>query len=191
MKSFFSVFLLFICLLSSGQTLRYDAILRGHSVGELKVVKEVSDNKTTIETSTHIVAHMLFKITVDVTTKSTYMDGVLIESEAVSKQNGHIHESVYIHKTDNGYSIDVDGEKEQLNVETLIGADTLYFEEPKSISHTMALASAQYLDIEKGKGGAYFFVHDGKKESHQYKAGVLEEVVIEHKLYTVTMKRKQ
>lgn len=191
MKSFT---IAFMCLISSsliGQTLTYDAYLKGHKVGEMIVVKEVSDNKTSVTSKTHIEAHMLFTIRVDIEAKATYMDGILIESDATSKQNGHLHASIQIDKTENGYTIDDDGDQTTISSAGLVGADMLYFEEPTKLSHTIALASGQYLDIEKGANGEYFFVHDGKKESHQYANGVLQQVIIDHKLYTVTMKLRQ
>lgn len=184
-----------ICLLSStslvSQSLTYEAFLKGKKVGEMKVVKEVSDNKTSITATTHIKAHMIFTIRVDVDTKATYMDNVLIESEAVSKQNGHIHSSVQMHQSQGGYVINVDGDESKLQEENIVGADFLYFEEPKAINSTIALASGEYLTIEKGTDGEYFFVHDGKRESHHYASGVLEKVIIEHSLYTVVMKLKK
>ncbi len=191
MKSFSIALLLLFSTALAGQTLTYDAFLKGHKVGEMTIVKEVSDNKTSVISKTHIEAHMLFTIKVDIETNATYMDGVLIESDATSRQNGHLHASIKIHKTDNGYTIDDDGDKESLASTGLVGADMLYFEEPASLSNTIALASGQYLDIEKGSNGEYFFVHDGKKESHQYANGVLEQVIIDHKLYTVTMKLRK
>lgn len=173
------------------QKLTYEAFLKGHKVGELTITKEVSDNKTSIHTTTNLEVHMLFKVKVDIESHSIYMNGALIESEALSHQNGHLHSSVQVHQTNNGYDIDIDGEKSSISDKMIIGADELYFEEPKDIQHTVALASGQYLDIQKGENGEYFFVHDGKKESHQYENGILKQVVIDHKLYTVTMKLKK
>lgn len=184
-----------LCLILSfsatGQKLTYEAFLKGKKIGELVVQKENSDNKTSIRSITNLEVHMLFKMKIDVETKSIYMDGVLKESEATSHQNGHLHSSVQIHQTNSGYSIDVDGDKSAITDKEIIGADELYFEEPSDISHTIALASGQYLDIQKGENGEYFFVHDGKKESHRYEKGILQQVVIEHSLYTITMKLKK
>lgn len=191
MKKLTTILFLAITSAISAQTLTYEAFMKGHKVGEMVAVREVSDNKISIHSSTHLEVHMLFRLKVDVISKSIYMDGELKESEASSKQNGHLHSSVMIHQTDNGYDINIDGDLSQIKDKSIIGADELYFEEPTDLSHTIALASGQYLDIQKGQNGEYFFVHDGKKESHQYKDGILQQVIIKHKLYTVIMKLKE
>lgn len=191
MKPLFTLLLCVFAFTINAQTLTYEAFLKGHKVGELVVVKEVSDNKTSIHSSTNLEVHMLFKLKVQITSHSIYLDGVLVESEANSKQNGHLHSSVIINQIDDGYNIDIDGTESTISDKGIIAADELYFEEPKDISHTIALATGQYLEIQKGENGEYFFVHDGKKESHRYKNGVLEQVIINHKLYTVTMILKE
>ena len=174
------------------QTLTYDAFLKDQKVGQMVVNREISDNKTTIKAQTIIKAHMIFTIKVDINTQSTYINDILTESESVSKQNGHIHSSVQVYKTNSGYTINNNGDKTTLNSSGLIGADMLYFEAPQHIGHTLALASGQYLEIQKGAQDEYYFEHDGKKERHQYTpSGVLQQVVIDHQLYTVILKLQQ
>ena len=153
------------------------------------VQKEVSDNKTSILSTTHIEAHLLFKLTVDIEIESIYQNGILVESTAVSKQNGHVHSKVSLYQKEDTYSLTVDGDRSELNYQELLGADLFYFEEPKQIKHAIALASGEYLTIEKDADDRYFFVHDGKKESHRYEDQVLQQVEIEHSLYTITLKR--
>jgi len=191
MKYCFAALLLALQLQAFAQTLTYDAILRGHKVGEMEVVQEVSDNKTAIVSNTHIEAHLLFSITLDIEINSTYVDGVLVESQAQTFQNGKLHSSTMIHKADQGYRIDNDGIKSTLNKDALIGADLLYFEEPSKIKEALALVSGEYLTIDQDTDDLYFFIHDGKKEKHRYDNGELEEVVIDHKLYTVTLKKQK
>jgi len=174
-----------------GQSLVYDAFLRGQQVGEMRLQKEVSDNKTSITSTTHIEAHLLFTLTVDIEIESIYQHGILVESNAVSKQNGNIHSEVSIYRNEDAYTLMIDGEKSALNHAALLGADIFYFEEPKQMKHAIALASGEYLTIEKDADHRYFFVHDGKKERHLYETDTLQRVEIEHSLYTITLKRRK
>lgn len=185
-----SIILPFACGSILGQTLQYDAFLAGQRVGEFIIQKEVSDNKTSIMSKTHIEAHLLFSLTVNIETTSIYIDEVLVESETIQKQNGKIHSSVIIHQTDEGYVIDFDGDRKELKEEFLLGADLFYFEEPKQIQQSLELASGELLSIQKDEQGRYFFTHDGKKELHQYKNGKLDNVEINHQLYTIILKRR-
>lgn len=172
------------------QTLYYDASLHGHQVGELVIKKEVSDNKTSIISKTHIEAHLLFSLTVDITTESVYVNDILVESETISKQNDKIHSSVMIYQKDQGYIINIDGDEDLLKESELLGADLLYFEEPKQIKKSLALASGELLQIQRDEKGRYFFIHDGKEELHEYENGKLDNVEINHKLYTIILKRR-
>ncbi len=191
MKFLLSLLFLGFSVHLHAQKLTYDAYLRGNKVGKMTVVREVSDNKTSISSTTHIEAHMLFTIKVDVSSESVYQNGELIESTAVSKQNGNIHSQVEVIKKNNNYAVNIDGELKTLNKNSIVGADVLYFEEPKQIKETLALASGEELKIENEGEGNYFFIHGGKKEKHQYANGILQQVTIEHSLYTVVLKLQQ
>ena len=98
-----------------GQTLIYDAFIRGDKVGEMKVIREVNDEATKIIVDTHIEAHMLVKIEVDFKSSSTYMDNKLLLGKAETRTNGHLKSSVYTVLKDGQYNIDIDGESSKIN----------------------------------------------------------------------------
>lgn len=182
--------LILSCLTISAQTLVYDGYIKGHKVGEMKVVREVSDERTIITTETTVEAHMLVKILVEYNSKSTYMNNMLVEGDAETHTNGHLKSSVQTTWKDGTYHIDDNGKKKQLNHSGLIGADYYYFETPEHNSKALALATGEILTIEKSKPMEYFFEHDGKKELHVFDNEHLKEVTISHKLYSITFKRR-
>jgi hypothetical protein len=172
------------------QTLIYDAFIRGDKVGEMKVIREVNDEATKIIVDTHIEAHMLVKIEVDFKSSSTYMDNKLLLGKAETRTNGHLKSSVYTVLKDGHYNIDIDGESSKINKDELVGADYYYFEVPENGAESYALATGGILDMVKEDQNEFYFEHDDKKEIHTFKNGVLQELEISHRFYTITFKRR-
>jgi len=173
-----------------GQTMIYDAFIRGDKVGEMKVIREVNDEATKIIVDTHIEAHMLVKIEVDFKSSSTYMDNKLLLGKAETRTNGHLKSSVYTVLKDGQYNIDIDGESSKINKDELVGADYYYFEVPENGAESYALATGGILDMVKKDQNEFYFEHDDKKEIHTFKNGVLHELEISHRFYTITFKRR-
>lgn len=173
-----------------GQTLIYDAFIRGDKVGEMKVIREVNDEATKIIVDTHIEAHMIVKIEVDFKSSSTYMDNKLLLGKAETRTNGHLKSSVYTVLKDGQYNIDIDGESSKINKDELVGADYYYFEVPENGAESYALATGGILDMVKKDQNEFYFEHDDKKEIHTFKNGVLHELEISHRFYTITFKRR-
>ncbi len=178
-------------LSANSQTHVYEAFIKGHKVGEMKVTQEVNDESEKISVVTHIEAHMLVKIRVDFESHSSYMDGKLMEATAVSKTNGRIHSQAQTSFRDGKYTVRVDRKTKTLDQKTIYGGDLFYFEEPEGFDEVYSLASGELLRVEKAGDQAYYFEHDGKKELHKYAQGVLTELQIDHKLYTVIFKLKE
>ncbi|MFT6872956.1 MAG: hypothetical protein ACJAVN_001968 [Roseivirga sp.] len=172
------------------QTLIYDAFIRGDKVGEMKVIREINDEATKISVDTHIEAHMIVKIEVDFKSSSTYMDNKLLLGEAETRTNGHLKSSVYTVLKDGHYNIDIDGESSEINKDELVGADYYYFEVPENGAESYALATGGLLDMVKEDQNEFYFEHDNKKEIHTFKNGVLQELEISHRFYTITFKRR-
>lgn len=187
---FFFALTSFITLNVKSQTHIYEAFIRGNKVGEMKVVQEVNDESEKISVVTHIEAHMLVTIRVDFESHSTYMDGNLVESTAISKTNGRVHSQTETSLKNGRYVVTEGRKSKTLEETTLYGGDLFYCEEPTDIRQVYALASGEFLKVEKAPNGGYYFEHDGKKELHTYQDGVLQELQIDHKLYTVIFKLK-
>ncbi|OEK01135.1 hypothetical protein BFP97_06260 [Roseivirga sp. 4D4] len=171
-----------------GQTLIYDAYIRGDNVGEMKVIREVNDEATKITVDTHIEAHMIVKITVDFKSSSTYMNNKLLIGEAESRTNGHLKSSVHTTFKDQHYELNKDGKISKLNRNDLVGADYYYFEVPDNGTESYALATGGMLEMVRKDQNSFYFEHDKKKELHTFKNGVLQELEISHRLYTITFK---
>lgn len=183
------IFLSFFTVSLHAQTHVYEAFIRGNKVGEMKVVQEVNDEREKISVVTHIEAHMLGTIRVDFESHSTYMDGKLIESTAISKTNGRVHSQTETSLKNGQYVVKEGRRSKTLQETTLYGGDLFYCEEPTDIKQVYSLASGEFLEVEKASGG-YYFVHDGKKELHKYQNGILQELQIDHRLYTVIFRLK-
>lgn len=191
----FTVTLFFIFLIGAStsafaQTLIYDGFIKGHKVGEMKAVREINDESIKISVNTHVEAHMIFKITVDFSSESTYMNNKLLIGEAESKTNGHSKSLIHTTLKNGYYEVNNDGKISRVNENDMVGADYYYFEIPQNGERVYALATGIMLNISKVSDTAYYFEHDGKKELHTFKDGVLEQLEISHRLYTITFKRR-
>jgi len=180
-----------ITLSASGQTYVYDAFIKGHNVGKMTVDREVNDESEKISVISHIKAHMLVTIRVDFESTSTYIDGTLVEAQAISKTNGHLNSKATTILKNGKYVAEVDDETKQVNGAKILGGDMFYFEEPSDIKKVYSLASGEMLDVSSASANEYYFEHDGKKELHKYSNGALSELRLEHKLYTVIFKLQQ
>lgn len=169
----------------------YDAYIRGDKVGEMKVVREVNDEATKINVDTHIEAHMIVKIVVDFKSSSTYMNNKLLIGEAETRTNGHLKSSVHTVYKDGRYTVDIDGDAKRISQGDLVGADYYYFELPQNGAKSYALATGGMLNMVRKGQNEFYFEHDDKKEVHTFKNGVLDQLEISHRLYTVTFKRRK
>lgn len=184
------ILLFSITIQSKAQTHVYEAFIRGNKVGEMKVVQEVNDERETISVVTHIEAHMLVSIRVDFESRSTYMDGKLIESTASSKTNGRLHSQTETSLKNGLYVVNQGSDSKSLQKTTLYGGDLFYCEEPSDLKKVYSLTSGEFLKVEKAADHEYYFEHDGKKELHKYQNGILQELQIDHRLYTIIFKLK-
>ncbi len=195
LKPFFLIGL-FVAILTlsnniHGQRKVYEAFMKGDKVGEMAVVREVNDESDKISVVSHIEAHMIVKIRVDYESHSTYMDGKLMEAEAISKTNGHEHSITHTILKSDGYQITKGRKTHILSDLDLHGGDLFYFEEPQGINKVYALSSGSVLEVEKEGMNDYYFEEGGKKELHRYQNGELIEVHLEHKFYTIVFKLKR
>ncbi len=187
----FTIPLLCLSLGSFGQTLTYDAFIRGDNVGQMTVIREVNDEATKITVDTHIEAHMLVKIVVDFKSSSTYMDNKLLIGEAETSTNGHLKSSVHTVYKDGHYDVNIDGDTKRINQDDLVGADYYYFEVPENGAKSYALATGGILSMVKNDQNEFYFEHDNKKEIHTFKNGLLQELEISHRFYTITFKLRK
>jgi len=189
-SSLFVYAFLFFPLLSLGQTNIYEAYIKGHKVGEMKVVKEINDEGIKINVDTHIEAHMLMNITVDFKSSSTHMNNMLVDASAESRANGHLKNSVQTHFSNGKYQINLNGKQKTSSESDLVGADLYYFEVPEDGQTLYSLATGELITKKKESDKEYYFIHDDKKESHLFDQHGLTQLTISHKLFTVTFKRK-
>jgi len=177
--------------MSEAQTYVYDAFIRGHNVGKMTVVREINDESEKISVISHVEAHMIVRIRVDFESSSTYMNGAIVEATSITKTNGKVHSETNTILKDGKYQATIDGDIKKISDSKLVGGDMFYFEEPTNIKKVYALATGQMLDVVAEGANDYYFEYDGKKELHKYLNGVLHELRLEHKLYTVVFKLKK
>lgn len=190
LKTLLSVVFYVFCILSmQAQTLVYDALLDDKKVGELTVIKEKIGNVSKIHSLTEIHANIPFPVTVKLDVKSSYIDGVLIESKAITTHNGKAYSTINIRQSADGYSLEKNGNTSQLSTLKLVGADFYYFIEPTNSAQVIALASGDLYQIKTTTNlGEYIFVRGNKDEYRFYRNSVLQEMDVHHKLYTIELK---
>ena len=118
------------------------------------------------------------------------MNNKLVESSAQIRTNGHLKESVQISLQENNYRVNQNGKEQILEVKELLGADLYYFEVPEDNMELYSLARGEALHVVQSNSSSFLFEHEGKKESHTFKEGALDELTINHKLYSIIFKKK-
>lgn len=176
---------------AEGQRLTYEGFLKGEKVGELVAEREVNDENVKIIIRTKLDAQLIVKIKLELYSESTYINQSLFQASSTAKVNGQLKSDVQTVKYGNEYQVEVDGKKRTLAHSELLGADLFYFEEPKGIKHAYALSSGEMIEITETAKQTYYFKRNGKKEFHKYSEGVLDELEINHKLFTITFKLKK
>jgi len=195
---FISIFSLIIILEGwltinlQGQQLIYEGMMKGEKVGEIMAIREVNDENVKINVKTNLEVHLLFKIDMELSSESMYVNQSLMQASSVSKVHDHIHSEVQTIKMNNGYKVNIDGNLKETDRKSLIGTDIFYFEEPVSIDSVYSLALGKMLDVVRGeKSNEYYFENDGAKQFHRYQNGILQELEIDHASYSIVFRLKK
>lgn len=189
--------LMIICFLflyiGNSQTLDYDIISKGYSIGHLTTTKTVKDSIVQIDVVSEVSVRILVKIDVKYKLQSTYKNNELFFSSITTYVNGKVHSTCKTEKTGNHYTITKDGQTTKFFNKIDFSNALLYYEMPKSIVTVFSESSG--LEKKVKQTGAYTYDVINPKNDHisQYSYatnGVLEKATVHNTLMTFILTKK-
>lgn len=192
MKKILLITYFFAFYIGMAQTLEYDIISKGHSIGYLTTTKTVKGNLIQIDVTSEVTARILIKIDVKYKLQSTYKNGKLLFSSITTYVNGKIHSTCKTEKTEDHYTITKDGHITKLfNIIDYSNA-LLYFEAPKNKSIVFSESNGIEKKIEQ-KGANEYSITSPKNHhvnQYNYSNGVLENATIHNTFITFTLTKQ-
>ncbi len=198
-KRFVSQLFCFLMLLFSihnnsyAQTLSYNIVKGGSTIGTFSISKNTSGNTTTYEAKSHSEFSVVIKSYVlDVKTTNTFIDGILTKAHTKHQLNGATRNEATTEAASGGYRTDVDGTVNIVPTSAIeCTSSTLYHQEPIYVSNVYSERFGQFLQIKKVGDQKYELTQaDGKKNYFTYRNGQCVEVEINHSLATIYLKKR-
>lgn len=176
-----------IPFLSKSQSLRlnYKIVKGGDEIGWLRLDKNISGNKSTLELTSEIKTRVIFLFTVCSKETSSFENGKLIQSTQFRKTNGEVKVDKQTRLTADKYEVIESGEKQKLSI-SYIGLNllSLYFQEPTG---TLLYCDKYecFVNITRTDDGGYKVKFpDDNSDVFYYSGGICTRVKIVHTFYT-------
>jgi len=182
------------------QTLKYEAFINGKKIGEMTVLKEVSDEREKIYVKGHCKLSFDSLVSLEFESSSDYMDGTLVSSASSMSLNQSKAQLINMDRVKEGYRIERSGKKNTITLEAdIFGNDILYFEEPERIQRTYSLFSGKCFFIMPKENNSYHLVRfddhlfegdlfDSMESLLHYENGVLREFSSHFQSQLITFK---
>ena len=191
------VFFLTFPALAISQTVLYDIVIAGRTVGTVKVIQDEANKenpKLRIDAEVSVPFY-----SGSLRSENQYVDGVLKTSVTDYRVNGRKKEKVLTSKAaSNQYQVDFFGSDEDFEkrkdlrhgiFKTIVN---LYYEEPVNVSAVYSEKYGQMCKVEKVGEGRYGVVMpNGKRTIYSYKDGKCMEVAVELAGVKLRMVRKE
>jgi len=173
---------------SQSQRLNYKIVKGSDEIGWLKLDKNISGNKLTLELTSEIKTRMIFLFKVCSKETSSFENGKLIQSTQFRKTNGEVKLNKQTRLAADKYEVIENGEKQKLSI-TYIGLNllSLYFQEPTA---TLFYCDKHecFISITRTNDGGYKVIFpDDNSNVFYYSGGICTRVKIEHTFYTVNI----
>lgn len=173
---------------SQSQRLNYKILKGGDEIGWLRLDKNMSGNKSTLELNSEIKTRIIFLFKVCAKETASFENGKLIHSSQFRKTNGEIKVDKQTRLATDKYEVIENGEKQKLTV-SYIGLNllSLYFQEPTGTLLYCDKYECFVNIIKTGDGGYKVKFPDGNSNVFYYSGGICTRVKIEHTFYTATI----
>ncbi len=163
----------------------------GLSLGHLKVMQNKVDE--IIETNVTSQTKIKLFVTVDLTYHlySIYKDKHLIHSLVSVFLNKRLHSKTKVDRIGNTYQIFKNGQKANLDRAVIYSGSLLYFKEPIGLTQIFSEFDGLIKSIDQIGAHQYRITNpvNGKTSIYHYQDGILQQIIIHHKLLTVKIER--
>lgn len=194
LKITLAIILLGACISLSAQTetLYFDVIHSGESIGTLKAEKTVEGVKTIYTSNTNIEYHMFMTIKIDYTYNVIYNADELEQAKVHIMLRGHEKTNVMTKKNGTGYEYFSDNKKEkEINKSIKHSIEKLFFEEPVGVDKVYAEEHGEFHDLKKVGDQVYLkTAPNGHKNKYYYENGSLQKSEVDAGVIEFSIVRK-
>lgn len=179
-------------LQAQDETLLFDVIHSGKSIGTLKAEKTVEGNKTHYQSYTNIEFHMFMTIKIEYTYNVTYVDDNLNHARVHIMLKGHEKTNVRTEKIPSGYAYFSDEKEDKKFVEEIKHSiEKMFFYEPIDVDIVYAEEHGEFHELEKTGPHTYLkTTPSGHKSTYYYKEGKLQKSDIDAGVIAFSIVRK-
>ncbi|MDP9081107.1 MAG: hypothetical protein M3O71_27125 [Bacteroidota bacterium] len=186
-----SVTVLFVAIssmaLAQDQTLNYNVLHSGQTVGHLKLQQRKDGDDTFLNVASDVKMRFIFSINVNIREDSHYHDGKLICSHVSRMVNGKQKANKITKANGETYQLSDDGRISSINQKQISNNLTaMYLKEPVGLSQIYSDNFQQFVQVKQTDSHTYRIdLPDGNYNFYTYTNGVCSKVDIHHSLYTI------
>ena len=163
----------------SGQTLHYDVIRNGESMGSTIVKRMRNGNQVTYHLSTKTEFRILFLFKVEYDLQETFENGVLVNGKGYNTLNGSVQKETKMQKKTNGYELIIDGITTEVSERGIKeSVSEIYFEEPYDDKPVYSAYFARYMNFDKLGDHQYSLTSPDGTNVYTYENGICTEVKV-------------
>ena len=177
----------FCSLQSQNKTAVYDIRAMRMNVGTITVHEELKGEDLFIEAISDIEVRIIFKIRAKYIQKSRYRNGILQESMLKTYKKGKVNSTTQLTINDNGYTLNKDGKRSQIDDVINYSGSFLWFHEPKEGMTMYFEISGEKAMVKLISAHKYSIKHpnNGNKNEYTFNKGLLKNAVIKHSMANV------
>lgn len=162
-----------------GQTLKYDVVRNGSSMGTTLVERKVDGNKITHHLNTSTEFRILFHFKVEYDLIETFEGEKLVSGTSWNTLNDSKQRETDLSVKDGRYSLIIDGINTVINEETITeSVSEIYFDEPEHSKKVFSAYYGRYLTFEKIGEHQYQLGSPDGYNIYTYENGICTEVKI-------------
>lgn len=161
----------------TGQTLQYDVIRSGKSMGTTLVKRTINGDQVVYHQNTKTQFRILMSFDVEYDLKETFVNGELISGIGYNTLNGSEQKRTVMSKEGDKYLLIIDGIRTEVSEQSIRDSvSEIYFEEPYNGKKTYSAYFARYLTFSKTGDHTYALSSPDGTNEYIYENGICTRV---------------
>ncbi|MFY0605582.1 MAG: hypothetical protein JXR10_02635 [Cyclobacteriaceae bacterium] len=162
-----------------GQTLTYEVMRGGKSMGQSVVKRDKKPNSVSYHLNTKTEFRVIFLIEVEYDLQEEFTKGCLTAGTGFNTLNGSLQKKTELKKRTKDYSLVIDGIHTTISEDSIFDSvSEIYFEEPYDEKKVFSAYFGRYLTFEKTKDHQYVLTSPDGSNTYTYENGICVRVDI-------------
>lgn len=162
-----------------GQTLHYDVVRNGSSMGSTVVKRTASGEQLKYSLNTKTEFRVIFLLEVEYNLEETFQNGTLTSGSGFNTLNGSTQKETKMKRTGSSYELIIDGIRTVVNEPGITeSVSEVYFEEPYDGKDVYSAYFARYLTFVKTGEHKYSLASPDGTNVYTYENGICTNVVV-------------